>query len=174
MSSAFDALVLNAGLRQSLSAIRSLGRSGLAIAAVGKTAGIPAFWSKWCQEKYLSPTGETSDAYLALVERVLQQPGARVLISSHDGTIDLLRRHRVRVEARVRLALAAEPALAIAIDKEQTLDAARHLQVRVPRTVKVSHVSELSAALQEIGLPAVVKPAHSWLSNGLSGTRLGP
>jgi cation diffusion facilitator CzcD-associated flavoprotein CzcO/predicted ATP-grasp superfamily ATP-dependent carboligase len=173
MAPAFDALVLNAGLRQSLSAIRSLGRSGLAVGAVGKAEGIPAFRSKWCRERFLAPTGEVGDGYMTFVDGLLQSAGARVLISSHDGTIDLLRRHRARVDARARLALAPEPALSVAIDKERTLDAARHLHVRIPRTLRVAGVGDVPAALQEIGLPAVMKPAHSWLANGSSSARLG-
>src|SRR5262249_55860039 len=88
-----------------------------------------------------------------------------------DGTIALIRQHRERLEQRVRIALAKEPALSIAINKEQTLAIAQQLGLGVPRGATVHSVSEVSAALGEIGLPAVVKPAESWVWGEAHGAR---
>jgi len=95
-----------------------------------------------------------------------------VLIASSDATIALIRRHREQLERRVRIALAREPALGIAINKEQMLAIARQLGVAVPRAVTVGAVSEVGAALHEIGLPAVVKPVESWAWDGKQGARI--
>jgi len=114
-----------------------------------------------------------TDAYLDVLEQWLERTGARVLFAANDATIALLRRHRARLAARVRLALADEPALAIAINKERTLAIARRIGLHVPREVVVRDVGETAAALDEIGLPAVIKPSESWLWNGREGTRLG-
>src|SRR5207249_11348039 len=96
-----------------------------------------------------------------------------VLFASNDATIGLLRRHRARLEQRLRLALAPEPALATAINKERTLEVARRLEVPVPREVAVRDGGDVARALEEIGLPAVIKPSESWLWNGREGARLG-
>ena len=96
--------------------------------------------------------------------------GVGVLIPSADGTIALLRRHRARLDARVRIALADEPSLAVVVNKERTLAMARHLGIGVPPSVVVGTASEVPAALNEIGLPAVVKPNESW-AEGV-GTRV--
>ncbi len=170
---AFDALVLNASLRQSLVTVRSLGRRGFQVAAVGTHPATPAFSSRWCRRGSVFPPEEALEAYLAVLEGWLDRTGARVLIASNDATIALLRCHRARLEPRVRLALADEVALAIAVNKERTLEVARHLGLHVPREVVVRDVGDVPAALREIGLPAVVKPCESWLWNGREGTRLG-
>jgi len=112
-------------------------------------------------------------AYLATLEEWLERAGARVLIASNDATIALLRMHRARLEARVRVALAHERALAIAVNKERTLDTARRLGLHVPREMVVRDVGDVPVALKEIGLPAVIKPCESWLWNGREGVRLG-
>ena len=169
---AFDALVLNASLRQSLVAVRSLGQRGLQVAAAGARRDTPTLSSRWCRESFVFPPEEALDEYLATLEAWLERAHARVLIASSDATIALLRAHRERLERRVRLALADEPALAIAVDKEQTLEVARCLGFRVPREVVVREVGEVPEALREIGLPAVVKPCESWLWNGREGLRL--
>jgi len=170
----FDALVLNAPLRQSLVTVRSLGRRGLRVAAVATVRNAPAFSSRWCQRGFVFPAMEASDDYRAMLEEWLGRPGARVLIPSHDGTIALLRAHRARVEQRVRLALADEPALAIAVNKERTLAVARRLGLHVPREVVVRGVGDVPVALNEIGLPAVIKPCESWVRNGREGAWIGP
>ena len=171
----FDALVLNASLRQALVTVRSLGRRGLRVAAAaGRNA--PAFSSRWCEQDFVFPREEASEAYLARLEQWLEATGARTVIPSHDGTIALLRQHRARIEHRggARLALADEPALAVAIDKEQPSAVAQRLGVRVPREAIVRDVGDVLMAVKEIGLPAVIKPCESWLGNGNGGARVAP
>jgi predicted ATP-grasp superfamily ATP-dependent carboligase len=165
----YDALVLDARLRQSLATTRSLGSRGLRVAAVGTSAGQPTFSSHWCQQALVFPTDEGAEAYFDYLEQLLDKTGARVLISSSTATIELIRRHRERLEQRVRIALAQEPALGIALSKEQTLGAAERLGLAVPRALPVASVDEVEAALHEIGLPAVVKPVMSWVWDGQQG-----
>jgi predicted ATP-grasp superfamily ATP-dependent carboligase len=159
----YDALVLDARLRQSLVTVRSLGSRGLRVVALESFDGVPAFSSRWCQQKAICPVDEGTKEYLTSLEQVLDSTGARVLIASSDGTIALLRQHREQLEQRVRIALAKEPALGIAINKERTLEIAKRLGLGIPRAVSIRAVSEVEVAVHEIGLPAVVKPVESWL-----------
>lgn len=167
-----DALVLDAGLRQSLVTVRSLGSQGLRVAALEAISATPAFSSRWCQQKFLCPEEEGTIEYLTYLEQVLEATRARVLITSSDGTLALLRQYRERLEKRVGLALAPEPALGIAVNKEQTLEIAATLRIAIPRGVLVATVSEVDAALREIGLPAVVKPVESWVEDSEQRARI--
>lgn len=173
---AYDALILDARLRQSLAAVRSLGRRGLSVAAIGPGRSAPALSSRWCRQRFTGPDDLTADtcSSLALLERVLGDAPARVLIAASDGTIDLLRQNRRRLASRASIALAREPALGIAINKQQTLDVARSLGMGVPRGVLVQDIADLAAAVREIGLPAVIKPTESWVRNDHDGTRVTP
>ena len=161
-----DALVLDAGLRQSLVTVRSLGSRGLQVAALETSSCVPAFSSRWCRYKIVCPATEGTTEYQISLEQALDASGARVLITSSDGTVALVRQRRKELEQRVRVALAKEPALAIAVNKEQTLEIARKLGLAVPRGVEVRSVSDVGAALHEIGLPAVIKPVESWIWGG--------
>ena len=160
---ACDVLVLDGRARQSLVTVRSLGSRGLRIATLETCNGVPAFSSRWCAQKYICPANEGTEEYLAYLEQVLDATRARVLITASDGTIELIRRYRERLEQRVQIALAKEPGLGIAINKEQTLTIASRLGLGVPRGVTVRDGSEVGMALHEIGLPAVIKPVVSWL-----------
>ena len=119
------------------------------------------------------PPEDAPGPYLADLEAWLEHAGARVLIASSDATIALLRASRARLEPRVRLALGNEDALAIAVDKERTLETARRLGIPAPLGVVVTEVRGVPLALNKVGLPAVVKPSASWLWNGREGLRLG-
>ncbi|HVH66977.1 MAG TPA: ATP-grasp domain-containing protein [Gemmatimonadales bacterium] len=170
----FDAVVLNASLRQALVTVRSLGRRGLRVAVAGTQPHTPAFSSRWCGQAVVFPPEEAMDAYRVALENWLDQSGARVVIAANDATIALLRLHRARLERRTRVALADEAALAIAINKERTLEVAKRLGLGIPREVVVRDVGDMAGALKNIGLPAVIKPCESWMWNGRAGARLGP
>src|SRR6266487_3785606 len=154
----YDVLVLNANTRQSLVAVRSLGSRGFRVAALETRDCVPAFSSRWCQQKIVCPADEGTEEYFIYLEQVLDATRAKVLITSSDGTVELIRQHRERLERQVHIALAKEPGLGIAINKEQTLEVARQLGLGVPRGITVKDVSDVGMALHEMGLPAVVKP----------------
>src|SRR5258708_5059401 len=160
----YDALVLDARLRQWLMTVRSLGSRGLRVVALETfdSSGAPTFSSRWCQKAFVCPAEVGTKDYLTYLEQVLDWTGARVLITSSDATIALIRRHREQLEQKVHIALAREPALGIAMNKEQTLGIAKKLGIGVPKGVEVKTVGGVEAALHEVGLPAVVKPVESW------------
>lgn len=171
----YDALILDAHLRQSLMTVRSLGRRGLRVAAaeasdyLRKSKYVPAFSSRWCQKTSIAPGyEEPQNAFLTYLQHFLDTAGTRVLIGSSDGTIAFLREHRARIERLgIRVALAKESAMEIAVSKEKTLEVAKRLGVGIPRSVLVASVSEGREAIHDIGLPAVVKPTESWSCDGV-------
>src|SRR5258708_2787573 len=73
-----DALILDARLRQSLVAVRSLGSRGLHIAAMDTLKDIPTFWSRWCHHAFVCPRDEGLEINLASLEQVLEHTNARV------------------------------------------------------------------------------------------------
>lgn len=170
---AFDALVLEANLRQSLVTVRSLGRHGLKVAALETFDRVPAFSSRWCQKAIVCPTDGSSEAFLNYLEQMLDRTRVKVLITSSDSTAALLCMHRERLERRVCIALAREPALGIALNKEQTLELAGQLGLGIPRSMNVKTVDEVEAAIRHVGLPAVVKPVQSWVWSEGQSIKLG-
>src|SRR5436305_15230057 len=91
----YDALVLDARLRQSLVTVRSLGGRGLRVMVLDTCDGLPlpAFSSRWCQYRFLCPTREPAQPYLTYLERVLYETGMRVLLTSPCSIIALIRQH---------------------------------------------------------------------------------
>lgn len=176
----YDALVLDAKLRQSLVAVRSLGRHSKSVASLEvknnlkQSKHVPTFTSRWCEKSYIAPAYERDpEPFLTYIKLLLDNTGARVLLTSSDGTLAVLREHRAEIEQHnTRIALAQEPALSIALNKDQTLDIAARLGVGVPRGILVKAVDEVKEVVREIGLPAVVKPVETWQWGQQQGMRL--
>jgi predicted ATP-grasp superfamily ATP-dependent carboligase len=170
----YDAFILDAQLRQALVAVRSLGSRNLRVAAAETFDGVPAFSSKWCQQKAVFQAEEGTDGYFDHLLQILTTTGATVLIPSSDATVALLRRHRKPLEQLTHIALAKEPALAIAVNKQQTLEIADKLGLLIPRGIQIASSNDVAAAVREVGLPAVVKPVESWTGTEQQGARFTP
>ena len=175
----FDVLVLDAKLRQSLVTVRSLGAKGMRVAALEvanntqKAKRVPTFSSRWCERSSIAPSYEQdTEPFLTYLKQFIHTLGVKVLITSSDGTLAVLREHRAEFESKTRVALANEAALSIAINKDKTFEIAEQLGIGVPKGVTVVSVSEVAEAIRDIGLPAVVKPVESWLWGEQQGVRL--
>ena len=176
----YDALILDASLRQSLMTVRSLGRYGKRLAALEtstllkRSEHVPTFSSRWCQKTFVAPGYEyQAEPFLKFLLQVIDETDTRVLISSSDGTIAVLREHRAEFERRgVNLALAKDTALDISIKKDRTLAIAEQIGLSVPKAVLITSEDDVREAVREIGLPAVIKPTESWQWGNQRGVRL--
>lgn len=170
----YDVLVLDAYSRKALATIRSLGKQGLRVAALAtaQTLPAPAFASRWCHKQIVCTAEEGTEEYLRSLLSLLKEFQVRVLIPSSDGTIALIRQHREKLEQYTRIALASEEALSIAVNKERTLEVASRLGCGVPQSMALTHTGEVDAALDLVGLPAVVKPAESWVADEQQNIRV--
>lgn len=167
MAVTLDAAVLDASFRQALVCVRSWGRAGLRVGAFEDRDDVPAFVSRWCDLHARLPSVQDDPDRLAeAVIDMAKQHRPAVVVPCHDGTIEALRARRGELERYTRLAMPSEPALRIAVSKPLTLALAADLGIGVPRGVHVTKVDEVAGAIREVGLPAVLKPAQSWVDHG--------
>src|SRR5581483_2387152 len=83
----YDALILDAALRQSLVAVRSLGHRGLRVAALEvsdileKLKYIPTFSSRWCLQSYIAPEFQyDTGPFITYLLELIEATGVSVLI----------------------------------------------------------------------------------------------
>jgi predicted ATP-grasp superfamily ATP-dependent carboligase len=161
-----NALILDASLRQSLVAVRCLGRAGVRVHAGATGRSTPAFASRYCQGAACLPeVADDPDAFADAVRDLARRTGRPVIFTSHDGSIDVLSARRRELEECAFLALADNRALTIAADKRKTLALAAKLGIPVPTSLVVADIENLRSAAKEVGLPAVVKPIRSWVDD---------
>lgn len=171
----YDALLLDAHTNQALVAIRSLGKKGLRVAAIGESGrNIPAFHSKWCTQAFICPAKEGTENYANFLLEFIKNNKVGVIFSASDGTITMLQKYRKEVSKYTTIALGSEKALGIAIDKPKTLLAAKKVGLKIPQSYPVSKKEDIPAAIKKLQLPAVVKPTASWTRNIKGAKRVAP
>ena len=136
--------------------------------------GVPTFASRWSAGDHVLPSyHDDATAYAKDLLEIARAYRARVVIPSMDGSIAALRPWRSAFERHnVALALTSEAAFDVANDKQRTLAIADELGIPHPRTVPIDRIDDASAALAEVGVPAVIKPVQSWVSNADLATRV--
>ena len=174
-SQGFDVLVLDAASRQSLSAVRSLGRAGLRVATgecfVECSPTLPpmAFRSRYSLHNLVLPSyADDPDEFASAVETFLRNNPTSVVLPTSDGSIAALTGWRSKLEGLgCKLALPSAESLAVANNKDLTLAEARRLDIPYPMTVYTNSLADVSSALDTIGFPAVLKPTISWAPNAI-------
>jgi predicted ATP-grasp superfamily ATP-dependent carboligase len=171
-----DVVLLDAECRQTLACLRTYARAGLTTTAVASTSmarWAPALQSRWCSSAATVPSFENgAGPYVDSLIELLDEHPARMLLPAHDGSIEAIRSRRQELEARVAIPLASEAALDVAVSKERTLALAAELGIAVPRSILVERLSDVRAAAEEVGYPAVIKPVRSYVQKGGQGLRV--
>ncbi len=175
MKSSFDALVLDAENRQSLVTVRSLGKRGLTVVALAnKDRKAPAFSSRWCSKTIVSPAAEGTEEYATFILDFVSRNHVNAIIPSSDSTIDILNRHRDAISRHTHIAIASREAFDRANNKIKTLETARGLGILIPRGVSVTSSGDVDRAIEELGLPVIVKPVESWIKGPAGMKRVCP
>jgi ATP-grasp in the biosynthetic pathway with Ter operon len=170
-----DALVLDLDSRAGLCIARTLGRRGLRIAVAAREREASGLRTRYAIAGVLLPAPEQSfDAYADSIVSFARDVGADAILPSTDQSLEALHARRDALRGVARPAIAESGPFALASNKARTLDLAREIGIRVPRTCVVRTGTDLTSAIGEIGLPAVVKPASSWVAADGGGTRMGP
>lgn len=158
-----DVLILGGNLRQGLTALRSLARSGLRVGAAERAAEglVPSFTSRWCQVGIGLPDAHRDEpAFLRALLALLEDCRTTVLLPVDDSLLPVLSRHREAIEKRTALALPCESALSLLGSRSQTLALARSMDILVPDGVVVEDLRDVGAAARHVGFPAVVEPGE--------------
>jgi predicted ATP-grasp superfamily ATP-dependent carboligase len=173
-----DVMLLDAGSRQSLASVRSLGRAGLRVAAAECFAEcdprlpVLAFRSRYTADSVVLPNFATDrTAFAAGVLEFVRERRVRVVLPASDGAIAALLPVRDELlDTGAMLALPASPALQVANDKGRTLEVARSLGIDHPETMVLTDLAAVSRMLADFAFPIVLKPTSSW--GGRSDTRM--
>lgn len=169
----YDILVLDAGSRQSLVSARSFGRAGLRV-ALGECFAecdpdlpVLSFNSRYSARNVVLPSyAIDGEAFAEGVVDFVREHPTKVVLPTTDGAIAALTPYREQLtELGCVLALAPDPVLAIANDKDRTLAVARELGIEYPQTMRIDGAADVPALAEAFGFPVVLKPTSSWVND---------
>jgi predicted ATP-grasp superfamily ATP-dependent carboligase len=169
VASASKVLVLEGQLRQALAVVRSLGRSGLEVTAGESTLFAPALFSRYTRHRFTYPShADHPDLFReAILDRVMKQR-YDVLYAMGEPALEAISTKYDLFSKHTRLAFAPPEILAPAMDKRDTVLAARKYGIPHPKSFIVGHDGTFEEAVKAVEYPAVIKPGQTSGSRGLA------
>ncbi len=156
------ALVLDAHLKSSLAAIRSLGRRGIPVIAASHRPFAMGFYSRYVREKLVHPSPFANcGSFAGVIKKKACELGRPVLFAFSDSTLLPLVETWRAGEYWNWLLPPSLHCFDVAFDKGRTLELARAVNIDSPATYCQPTGAGLDAFLEEHDFPLVVKPRRS-------------
>jgi predicted ATP-grasp superfamily ATP-dependent carboligase len=168
-SSASRVLVLEGQLRQALAVVRSLGRAGLEVTAGENTLFAPALFSRYTRHRFTYPSHtDHPDLFReAILDRVMKHR-YEVLYAMGEPALEAITAQYDLFSRHTRLAFPPPAILGPAMDKRDTILAARQHGIPHPKSFIVGHDGTFEDAVKSVAWPAVIKPGQTSGSRGLA------
>ncbi len=176
-------LVLDGHTNQALACVRSLGRAGYRVLVAGPWSNPLASWSQYCKGTFVvdgaKSTSPAHGAKLLKMHRDLRQWAVRnsvslVLPLTEPSCILLnLEKELWEGESGIVVGCAPPKLLEKAFNKGLTTSLAMDNGVAVPRTIHPQSLAECYQAVEQIGLPCIIKPVYSnaWVGDSFLPNR---
>lgn len=160
------ALVTSGHTRAGLSAVRSLGRAGVAVAVGAPMRPALAMWSRYATSTLLLPDA-TREArrYAEVVAAEAEARCAVAILCATDAELWALSRWRERLPETARRLLPPHDAVARTLDRSTLHDLARSIGIPCLDTLRIDSQRAVEPALRQaakMGFPALVRPLVPW------------
>jgi predicted ATP-grasp superfamily ATP-dependent carboligase len=160
MSAAERILVLDGHTNQALACVRSLGEAGFDVLVACHQRSPLSTWSRYCRESFRL-AGQSVEAFASMREWARGE-GVRLVLPLTERSCVLCNAERARWEEMgITVGCGPEEMLLGAFDKAQTLRLAEACGLSIPPTRFPASLEECVTAVEELGLPCVVKPRRS-------------
>jgi D-aspartate ligase len=156
-------VVIAGAIGSTLSITRSLGRAGAPVHVLSPGLRSLAAASRFCREVVdVGAAPGVVGRWLAWLEA--EGPAGAVILPSGDEGLELIVRHRGRLEAAgFRMPETAGEASLAMLDKARTYTLAREAGIPCPTTWTVTDRASVDAVRGELRYPCALKPLHSHL-----------
>lgn len=160
-------LVTDVEERSALAVCRGLARSGYAITGVAAARPAPGHWSRACSHRRVLPDPRRDPSgFLSGLESLLRRGRHVALIPSVDVSTFVVSENRERLLPLTAIGLPPAAVVRASLDKVRLLEVAEAVGLAPPRSIVCVDESGAQAAVQRLGLPAVVKSSASFLPTG--------
>lgn len=169
MVGGYRVLVIDAGLPMTLAVMRALRRDGATVFLALPAGAIGAArLSHRCAGHLGLPSRDAGDADVEPLLDFVGRQAIDVILPLTDETVEMLDRHRTRLERHVALAIPPSPAVADCLDKGRTIAAARRITdaFDVPATLEPGGPEDVDPE----GLPCwpvLIKPRKTAGAEGI-------
>jgi predicted ATP-grasp superfamily ATP-dependent carboligase len=153
-------LVLDGNQNQAVASVRSLAKAGHEVFVGESSSWSKAGWSRYCHAIFQYPSAEKQPARFVteIAGIVKKHPGTLVLPMTEATTLPLSAQREEIITAGGRLVLPDHDYVLRAFNKQETVQLAASLGVRVPATSVVNNAAEAASLSTTANFPLVLKP----------------
>lgn len=161
-------LITDCWTRKALSAVRSLGKEGIEIHAVSHTYIAPAIHSKYVKKKYIFPFPEDCPKdYEGKFLELIRKEKFDCIITLDEAATEIALENRAEIENYSTLPLPSMEAFKSANNKWEVIKIAGSLGVPVPESYLPENDDEISAAIEKLRFPMIIKATNGSGSRGV-------
>ncbi|MCL5035734.1 MAG: ATP-grasp domain-containing protein [Chloroflexi bacterium] len=154
--------------RKSLGAVRSLGRAGFDISVGEMTPLCTSFFSRYCKQRFVYPSPRTRPAeFTEFILDKLRSGDYEAIFPMEEETLLLLGKERDAISKLTIYPFTENDKIEAVRDKARLMKTAAEAGFPVPKTIVVAGAEELKERIDEIPIPAVVKPRISSGARGI-------
>ena len=149
-------LVLDAGNKNGLAGIRSLGEKGFIIGGASTISAFrnQGFYSKYCRYKHVLREIKDRDSYAEKLLKLLKTENYDVLMPVGLTSYLTVSKYKPEFLAHTNLVIADWDAMQIAANKDKTMEFADKLDIPIPETTVINDKSDISRISK---FPVVIK-----------------
>ncbi|MDQ5845962.1 MAG: ATP-grasp domain-containing protein [Acidobacteriota bacterium] len=153
-------LILDGHTNQALACVRSLGKAGYDVLVASHERSPLGSWSRYCVGTFLVK-GQSIEGF-AEMRSWAKREGVSIVLPLTERSCVLCNVERTEWEALgIKVGCGSDEMLQTAFDKATTLKRAEVAGVRIPPTRFPTSLEECIEAIDQIGLPCVIKPRWS-------------
>jgi len=161
-------LVTDAGGRNVVAAVRSLGRKGIEVIGAEDSRVAISFFSRYCRKALVYPSPKTEpEKWLDWLLGELARSSYDMLMPMGDETVYIASKNRDLIRKHTRVPVPDLETLLKAKDKSQTIQIANREGIACPETIFIDDLAGIEQKIQNLAFPAVIKPKESSGSRGI-------
>jgi predicted ATP-grasp superfamily ATP-dependent carboligase len=148
-------IVLGMETQIGLGLVRELGRAGVRVIGIGHDANAIGLASRYLL-RGLVVNSPRSPELIALLRELGEEFGPCCLLTVSEANLAWLAQHRHAL-GKVRAVVPAQEKLALVLDKQKTLEAARQVGIHVPETTELNSLAHAQSLANGLSFPLVLK-----------------
>lgn len=161
-------LVTDAGMRNVVSIIRSLGKRGIEVVVAENTRWALGGFSKYCKKLLVCPSPiRHPDQWLHWLIKELSQNRYDMLMPVSGYCAEVIAKNLKIIEKYTKVGICDYSTWIKANNKAQTIKLAMQHQIPCPETHIISDLDEVEKLAKEVRYPIVIKPTESTGSRGI-------
>lgn len=157
MTQRLPAVVLGIDTPIGLTVIRNLGRHGVTVYGLGRSASALGMASRYLHQGLVREAGE--QALIAQLVELGTQLTSACLFAISENDIELLNRHLDKLTA-YKIMFPDKARMDSVLNKDRTYSAAARVGIRTPRTEQIAGMAEVEALCTQLRFPVVLKWAN--------------